>query len=74
MPVSSLGCSRYFIVFTDDHTRKSWVYFMTTKSKTFQMFQNFKSRVENETGTRIHNLRTDRGGKYFSHEFRQFLT
>jgi hypothetical protein len=63
MPVSSLEHSRYFVVFIDDHTRKSWVYFMTTKSETFQMFQNFKSRIENETGIRIHNLRIDRGGK-----------
>ena len=74
MFVSSLERSPYFVVFINDHTRKSCVYFMTVKSETFQMFQNFKSRVENEIGTRIHNLRTDRRGKYLSHEFCQFLT
>jgi hypothetical protein len=74
MPVNSLGRSRYFVVFTDDHRRKSWVYFMTAKNETFQMFQKFKSRVENETGSRIHNLKTDRGGENLFHEFRHFLT
>jgi hypothetical protein len=47
---------------------------MTAKSETFQMFQKFKSRVENETGSHIHNLRTDRGGEYLSNEFCHYLT
>ena len=74
MHASSVENSHYFVVFTDDYTCKSWIYFMTAKSENFQMFQKFKSRVENETRTRIHNLRTDRGGEYLSHEFRHFLT
>jgi hypothetical protein len=74
MPINSLGRLGYFVVFTNDHTRKSWVYFMTAKSETFQMFQKFKSRVENETGSHIHNLRTDRGGEYLSNEFCHYLT
>jgi hypothetical protein len=73
MPVQFIGQLRYFVVFTNDYTRKSWVYFMSAKGQTFQIFQTIKSKVEKETRTHIKCLRTDKGGEFLSHEFIRFL-
>ena len=42
----SVSGSRYFIVFTDDFSCKSWVYFLKTKGEAFSKFQEFKLRIE----------------------------
>jgi hypothetical protein len=48
--IESLCGSRYFVVFADDFSRKSWVFFMRQKSETFQKFCAFRTKVEKETG------------------------
>ena len=72
MQKMSLGGSRFILVFTDDYSRKSWVYFLKHKSETFCKFRKFKSKIELETGSKIQLLRTDRGGEYLSNEFKEF--
>ena len=47
MQTKSLGGSIYFLLFIDDYSRMSWVYFLQHKSETFQKFQIFKAMVEN---------------------------
>lgn len=39
MQTKSIGGSQYFLLFTDDFSRFSWVYFQATKAETFQNFQ-----------------------------------
>lgn len=34
---------RWFLLFTDDHTRESWVFFMKEKSETSALFRQFMS-------------------------------
>jgi len=41
MHTTSFGGSRYFLLFTDDYSRMSWVYFLENKSETFQKFKHF---------------------------------
>lgn len=60
----SLGKSCYFILFIDDYSRKTWVYFLRNKSEAFDTFRKFKAVVEKESGYEIKALRTDRGGEY----------
>jgi ribosomal protein L32 len=50
-------------------TLKTWVYFLKQKGEAYQKFQEFKTRVEKETGKQILNLRSDRGGEFLSQEF-----
>ena len=47
MQTKSLGGSIYFLLFIDDYSCMSWVYFPQHKSETFQKFQIFKAMVEN---------------------------
>lgn len=70
-PASTSG-KRYVLVFIDDYTRKSWVYFLSQKNESFEMFKNFKNYVEKETGMNIKCLRSDRGGEFTSNSFNEF--
>ena len=47
---------------------------MKTKDEVFKRFQEFKALVENQTGKKIRDLRSDNGGEYTSKEFMDFCT
>jgi hypothetical protein len=61
-----VGGNRYFITFIDDFSKKLWVYFLKEKSVSFIVFKNFKALVENQSGYKLVNLRSNRGGEYTS--------
>lgn len=69
---SSLGKSSCFILFIDDYSKKTWVYFLKYKSEAFDAFRKFKTLVEKKNSLEIKALRTDRGGKFTSNEFNNF--
>jgi transposase InsO family protein len=64
MSSTSLTGSLYYVVFIDDFSQKSWIFFC--------QFQEFKALVENQTGKKIRVLRWDNGGEYTSKEFMDF--
>ncbi|KAJ0577826.1 putative RNA-directed DNA polymerase [Helianthus annuus] len=72
MPVKSLGGSRYFLLFIDDFSRMTWVYFIEKKSEVFSKFKVFKDLVEKQCEKFVKVLRSDRGGEYCSNEFNSF--
>ncbi|GAU31928.1 hypothetical protein TSUD_271130, partial [Trifolium subterraneum] len=72
-PISN-GGNRYFITFTDDFSRKTWIYFLKEKSSALDTFKMFKLMVEKESGCAIQNLRTDRGGEFLSTAFNDFCS
>lgn len=72
MSTESLGGSNYFLLFTDDFSRMSWVYFLKSKSEAFENFRKFKAMVEKQSEASVKVLRTDRGGEFLSNEFNHF--
>ncbi|KAK2411591.1 putative mitochondrial protein [Trifolium repens] len=68
----SLGKSNYFLLFIDDYSRKTWVYFLKEKSEVFENFKKFKAQVEKESGLIIKSVRSDRGGEFTSKEFLKY--
>ncbi|KAL0375438.1 UNVERIFIED_CONTAM: Retrovirus-related Pol polyprotein from transposon TNT 1-94 [Sesamum radiatum] len=64
--------NRYFILFIDDYSRMTWVYFMREKSEVFKIFKKLKNLVEKQSGQRIKVLRSDRGKEYNNSEFDKF--
>jgi transposase InsO family protein len=70
-PISHSG-KRYLLVFVDDYSRKTWIYFLVEKGETFEIFKCFKNLVEKEAQKHICCLRTDQGGEFTSNEFNQF--
>ncbi|GKA25381.1 retrovirus-related pol polyprotein from transposon TNT 1-94 [Tanacetum coccineum] len=71
-PVLSLGEAKYFVSFTDDYSKRCWVYSIKKKSDVFEVFKVYKARVELDSGTKIKCLRTDNGGEYTGDEFDLF--
>jgi transposase InsO family protein len=61
----------YFITFIDDFTRYGHVYLVSHKSKALDYFRRFMNLVENQIERTIKTLRTDRGRKYLSKQFRE---
>lgn len=72
MQTKSLGGSCYFLLFTNDYSRMSWVYFIKFKSETFENFRKFKALVEKRSDANIKVLRTDRSGEFMSSKFKHF--
>jgi hypothetical protein len=72
MQTLSLAENKYFLLFVDDFSRMSWVYFLSEKSQAFSFFQKFKALVEKQSGYYLKVLRTDRGGEFTSDEFKEF--
>jgi transposase InsO family protein len=72
MTVAYLGGFMYYVIFIDDFSRKTWIFFMKTKDEVFSRFQEFRAQVENLTGKKIKVLRSDNGGEYTSRDFSDF--
>jgi hypothetical protein len=59
MVKASLNGSRYFLLFNDNFSKKSWVYSLRTKGEAFTKFKAFKEKVEIESGCKIKVLQTN---------------
>ena len=60
----------------DDCTRFCYVYLLKSKDEALHYFlyyfKVYKVEVENQLERNIENIRSDRGGEYFSNEFHLF--
>ena len=61
MRTPSNNQNRYFLLFIDDFTRMTWVYFLKEKSEVLGIFKKFKLAVETQSGFKMKALRSDRG-------------
>ena len=74
MSVPSLGGFWHYILFIDDFSRKTWIYFLKNKEsdEILRRFKEFKSLTENLFGCKIKTLRSDNGGEYTSNLLKDF--
>lgn len=72
MSTRALSGAKYFVTFIDDHSRKTWIYFLKTKDEVFDQFKEFKALVENLIGKRIKTLRSNNVGEYIDKDFIEF--
>ncbi|PKU79458.1 Retrovirus-related Pol polyprotein from transposon TNT 1-94 [Dendrobium catenatum] len=72
-PLISLDGFRYYIIFIDDHTRFSWIYFLSTKQEVLSVFKNFCNMIRTQYNVTPKILRSDGGGEYTSNAFKTFL-
>lgn len=70
---SSHGGANYFLLFIDDATKYTWVYFLKTKDVCFDKFKEWRTLVEKQFDNSVKILRTDRGGEFCSNAFESFL-
>ena len=73
-PMSSqfLNGNLHYVLFIDDFSHAAWIYFMKSKSETFNKFQYYKALFGNHTSRHIHSLRSDNGGEFESNAFNEF--
>jgi transposase InsO family protein len=55
----------------DDYSRLTWVAFLKEKAEAFEKFKIFKALNENQTSNRLKAVRSDRGGKFMSSNFKE---
>jgi len=72
MCTTSFGNSKYFILFIDELTRITWIYFLSKKAQVFYVFKKFVNLVETESGYKLKTLRFDNGKEYTSKQFDKF--
>ena len=66
------GGKKHFMTLIDDSSRYYYVYLLNTKYEALHYFKIYKAEVENQLEKKIKQLRSDRGGEYFSSEFDSF--
>ena len=74
MSVPSLNGCQFYVIFIDDYSRRTWIYFLKHKdsSEVLSKFKEFKALVENQSGQKIKTLRSDNGGEFTSDIFKYF--
>src|SRR6266850_1926582 len=63
-PIPSLGGRRYYVTFTDDYSRHTWLTAMRTKDETLAAYKAYAAWLSTQHGVKIKWLRSDRGGEY----------
>jgi transposase InsO family protein len=56
----------------DDYSKLTWVSFLKEKAEAFEKFKIFKDLTETQTGKRLKEIRSDRGGEFMSRDFKEF--
>ena len=67
--VSSIGGSRYFVIFVDNYSRYSWIFDMKYGSELLQVYSNFAKMVETQFSKCIKIFRFDNALKYIQYAF-----
>jgi transposase InsO family protein len=69
----SINKARYVLIFVDDFSRFTWIYFLEKKTELFQHLKDFKALVETQSEKKIKILRTDNGGEYVNHQIQNLF-
>ncbi|GJU63056.1 retrovirus-related pol polyprotein from transposon TNT 1-94 [Tanacetum coccineum] len=62
--VRSYGGNFYTIVIVDDYSRYTWTRFLTTKTESFEQFEIFSKKVQNQLECPIVSIRMDHGQEF----------
>nr|GEZ27954.1 putative ribonuclease H-like domain-containing protein [Tanacetum cinerariifolium] len=70
--VNSLSKKRYCLVITDDYSRFTWVFFLTTKDETTPILKTFITGLENQLSLKVKVIRSDNGTEFKNSDLNQF--
>ena len=61
------------VIFIDDYSHFTWIYFFHSKDEVFSIFKIFHAHIQTQFSAQIKILRFDNRGEYMSHLFQDFL-
>ncbi|CAL8085814.1 unnamed protein product [Prunus armeniaca] len=71
-PVPSISGFCYYVLFTDEFSRYTWLYPMRRKSEVLSHFITFVSLVRNTFSASVHTLQSDNGTEFVNHAFSSY--
>nr|GEX07583.1 putative ribonuclease H-like domain-containing protein [Tanacetum cinerariifolium] len=70
--IKSLNKKSYCLVVTDDYSRFSWVFFLSTKDETSLILKTFITGIKNQLSLRVKIIRSDNEIEFKNHDLNQF--
>jgi hypothetical protein len=70
--ICSMGGRWYILIIVDDYSRYSWVFFLESKDKVFEHFQNLALRLNNDHLNCLKAICSDNGTEFKNASFDQF--
>ncbi|KAJ9535809.1 hypothetical protein OSB04_un001041 [Centaurea solstitialis] len=64
---------RFFVIFVDDCTRMTWIYFKKNKSEVLDRFTVFYAMIQTQFQKNIQLFRSDNGGEFVNTHMKQFF-
>jgi hypothetical protein len=72
-PLVYKGGHKYYIIFIDDFSRHTWIYFMKHHSEALSIYKNFSAMIRTHFDTSIHVFHADSAREHLSDALRQVL-
>nr|GEW56696.1 retrovirus-related Pol polyprotein from transposon TNT 1-94 [Tanacetum cinerariifolium] len=73
MRVQSINGKRYALVVVDDYSRYTWVFFLHSKDKAFEVIISFIKKTQVNLQLQVHHVRTDNGTEFKNKTLAKFF-
>jgi hypothetical protein len=68
-PIPTVGGSRYFVIFVDDFSRYTWIYFMKNRSEVLTIYRDFAKMIQTQYSKAIKVFRSNNAREYRKTDF-----